>query len=92
VRPVRFLETRDLLVAQRERERGEGVVELVRLGRPHDRRGDGRFVQHPRERDARHRDAALVRNVRKPLDDRAVEFRAGGQDLLTERVGFRALR
>ena len=51
---------RDLVVGELEIEGRDGVVEVVRLGRADDGRGDDGVVQHPGQRDLRHRDAARL--------------------------------
>ena len=69
---VRLLQSGDFLGGQFQRECGDGVVEVLLLGRANDGRGDQRFVQQPGKRDLRPRHTALLRDLSHPLDHPAV--------------------
>ena len=73
VRDVRLLESRDLLVAQRQRLGREGVLHVLELGGADDRRRDARLVQEPGERDLRGRDPSFRGDLGDSLDNRKVE-------------------
>src|SRR5829696_9069985 len=70
MRDVRLFESPDLVLAQRQRLGRERVLDMTELCRAHDRRRYAGFVEEPRERDLRLRDAALGRHVAETLDDR----------------------
>jgi len=55
VRPVRRLQTGDLVLAQRHLHRRDRVVDVARLGRPDDRCGHRGPAEQPRQRDLRGR-------------------------------------
>lgn len=71
---VRLLEGLDLVVDEVHVERCCGVGEMVRLGRPDDGCSDDRVLQHPRQRDLSHRDAASFGDLLYRLDDGSVAF------------------
>src|SRR4051795_3543391 len=56
LRLVVLLEFGDLATGERELQGGDGVLEVVRLRRTHDRAGDHRLGQHPGQRHLSHRD------------------------------------
>src|SRR5262245_50219395 len=90
MRRVRLLEPCDLLGREHEVDRGDRVVEVVRLGGADDRRGDAGLRQHPRRRHLGHRYAALRCDLADPLDDRAI--RRLRVEALREGVALRARR
>ena len=54
---VRLLKRASLVVGELHVEAGDRVGEVVRLGRPHDGRGDGGVAEHPGQAHLGHWDA-----------------------------------
>lgn len=69
MRAIGRLEARDLFLAERDVERSQCVVDVLKLGRSHDRRDYGRFCQQPGERELRRRRAAVNRGAAYRVDD-----------------------
>ena len=86
----RALERGDLLVRQRERERGDRVVELLELGDADDRRGDAGLLQHPGERDLRAWHAARARHLGHRVDHLAIGLAGVRVERPSELVGLGA--
>src|SRR5947209_5413317 len=66
---VRLLEGADLLLGQVHVERRDCVGQVMRLGWSHDGSGHDRVLQHPGERDVRHRDPPGLRDLPDRVDD-----------------------
>src|SRR5262245_34707387 len=84
---VRFFERLDLRGVEFEIERGEGVVEVVRLRRADDRGGHAGFVQEPCQCHLGVRNAAFFRDLADAVHDR--EIAVGVVHLVGEIVGLR---
>ena len=72
MRDVRRLELGDVFGAELERERGDGVVELLEPGRADDRRGHLALREQPGERDLRARAAEPRRHRGERVGDLAI--------------------
>jgi len=88
VRLVRLLEPVDLLGAERQLLGGEGILQVMELGGPDDRRRHRRPVQQPRQRHLRGWHAALRRHLIGPRHHVEVDLRLVQR--VRERVGLRA--
>lgn len=86
-RGVGLLESRDLVLGQRDRGRRDRVVDVVLLRRADDRRGDGGLAGDPRERDLRHARAPLLGDLPDRVDDGAVRVLVLAVQRLAELVG-----
>ncbi len=72
MRRVRLFQRRNLLRCQFHRQRCNGIHQMMRLSRTHDRRRDHRLTQQPRQRHLRPRHFTLLRNLSKPVDNLSV--------------------
>lgn len=75
VRHVRLLEPRNHVGVKRELLGGHGVVKVLELRGPHDRRGHAGLVQEPGESDLCRGHAAFGGNIGNAVDDGEVELR-----------------
>src|SRR3954454_14131809 len=84
-RGVGRFKVRGFGVGEFQVERGRGVGEVMRFGGADDRGVDDRVLEHPRHRDGRHRDAALLRDAGDDVDDRLVAVEPqGSADVSTD--------
>jgi hypothetical protein len=72
---IGLLQARDFLGAEFHADRRHGIVEMVRLGSPHNRRHQAGLVQQPRQRDLRRRNSPLAADLFHPVHDALVRFR-----------------
>jgi hypothetical protein len=72
MRAVRLLKHPTFLVGQVHIERCHGVGKVVGLGGPNDGSGDNRILQHPRQCDLSHWNAASLGDHLYRVDDRSV--------------------
>src|ERR1035441_4919290 len=91
MRRVRLLKRSNLRRGQTQRERRYGVLEMVWLRSSHNRRGDSRLTQQPRERKGCACNAALLRELAHALYHLAVSLFRLRVHLGSELVGFEAL-
>ena len=78
----------DFVIGESDVQCGDGVREMVRLGRAGEDRVDDRVLQYPGERDLRHGNAALGGDLLDRIDDRAVALEV---ERVPEHVGLGVL-